>query len=90
MAISQTAITKPRPSRAIQALQSNTWALPLNQNLRQRNAPPLEVSWSVRPQCTKVDINSLSNWCKSNVFKEDHAHGVRKLVANPALLSTVK
>ena len=51
---------------------------------------PLEVSWGVRPQCAKLDINSLSNWCKGNVFKEDHAHGVRKLVVNPALLSKIK
>lgn len=51
---------------------------------------PLQVSWSVRPQCAKVDINSLSEWCKSNVFEEDHAHGVRKLVTNPKLLSEIK
>lgn len=51
---------------------------------------PLQVSWSVRPQCAKVDINSLGEWCKSNVFKEDHAHGVRKLVVNPRLLSKIK
>lgn len=51
---------------------------------------PLQVSWSVRPQCAKVDIASLSEWCKSNVFEEDHAHGVRKLVTNPKLLSRIE
>ena len=51
---------------------------------------PLQVSWSVRPKCAKVDINSLSDWCEGNVFKEDHAHGVRKLVTNPKLLSEIK
>jgi hypothetical protein len=51
---------------------------------------PLEVTWSVRPQCAKVDINSLAKWCDDNEFGEDHAHGVRKLVTNPALLSTIK
>jgi hypothetical protein len=51
---------------------------------------PFQVTWSVRPQCTKVDINSLSNWCDGNVFKEDHAHGVRKLVTNPELLSDIE
>ena len=55
-----------------------------------KKCSPLEVSWSVRPQCAKVDISSLSNWCKSNVFKEEHAHGVRKLVVDSALLSTIK
>ena len=51
---------------------------------------PLQVTWSVRPKCAKIDINSLSTWCKSNVFNEDHAHGVRELVVNPALLSEIK
>lgn len=51
---------------------------------------PLQVTWSVRPQCAKVDINSVAKWCESNEFDEDHAHGVRKLVTNPKLLSTIK
>ena len=51
---------------------------------------PLQVSWSVRPQCAKLDINSLGKWCESNVFEEDHAHGVRKLVVNPDLLSEIE
>lgn len=49
----------------------------------------LQVSWSVRPQCAKVDINTVAKWCDSNQFEEDHAHGVRKLVTNPALLSEI-
>ncbi len=56
----------------------------------EQKCSPLEVTWSVRPQCAKVDISSLNNWCKKNVFKEDHAHGVRKLVTNPKLLSNIK
>ena len=50
---------------------------------------PLQVTWSVRPSCAKVDINSLSEWCKSNEFAEDHPHGVRKLVTNTKLLSPI-
>lgn len=50
---------------------------------------PLLVTWSVRPQCAKLDINSVGEWCKSNDFKEDHAHGVRKLVTNPKLLAPI-
>ncbi len=50
---------------------------------------PYQVTWSVRPKCAKVDINSVGEWCKGNVFKEDHAHGVRKLVTNPKLLSNI-
>ncbi len=52
---------------------------------------PYQVSWSVRPKCAKVDINTVGKWCKDgNVFKEDHAHGVRKLVTDPKLLSEIK
>jgi hypothetical protein len=56
----------------------------------EQKCSPFQVSWSVRPKCAKVDINSLSDWCAGNVFKEDHAHGVRKLVTNPKLLSEIK
>ncbi len=50
---------------------------------------PLQVSWSVRPECLKLDINSLGKWCEGNVFEEDHGHGVRKLVTNPQQLSEI-
>lgn len=50
---------------------------------------PFQVSWSVKPKAAKVNIASVGAWCKSNVFAEDHAHGVRNLVVNPALLSTI-
>lgn len=51
---------------------------------------PLQVTWSVRPQCAKLDINSIARWCESNEFEENHAHGVRKLVTAPELLSRIK
>ncbi len=51
---------------------------------------PLQVTWSVRPNCSKVDAASLHEWCKGNVFKEDHAHGIRQLVTAPELLATIK
>ncbi len=50
---------------------------------------PYQVTWSVRPEVEKVDIATLGAWCEGNVFKEDHAHGVRNLVTNPDLLSTI-
>jgi carbonic anhydrase len=50
----------------------------------------LQVSWSVRPNCAKLNINSLGKWCKANSFSESHAHGVRKLVVNLDLLSEIK
>ena len=59
-------------------------------NYSDQKCSPLLVSWSVRPLCAKVDINSLGEWCKNNVFEEDKADGVRKLVVNPKLLSKIK
>ena len=53
------------------------------------NGSPLQVSWSVRPKVAKVNIATVGEWCKSNAFDEDHAHGVRNLVKNPKLLSKI-
>lgn len=51
---------------------------------------PAKVTWGVRPQCAKLDINSIAAWCKAgNVFGEDHAHGVRRLVTNPKHLAPI-
>lgn len=50
---------------------------------------PFQVTWSVRPKVTKVNIETVGEWCKGNVFEEDHAHGVRNLVTNPSLLSEI-
>ncbi|MFC3193079.1 delta-class carbonic anhydrase [Marinicella sediminis] len=55
----------------------------------EQSCSPLQVTWSVRPQCAKLDINSLSDWCENNPFNESKAHGVRELVTNPALLSEI-
>ncbi|MFQ5355238.1 MAG: delta-class carbonic anhydrase [Mariprofundaceae bacterium] len=56
----------------------------------EQTCSPYQVTWNVRPNCAKLDINSVGEWCKGNVFNEDHAHGVRKLVTNPDLLSEIK
>jgi len=51
---------------------------------------PLQVTWSVRPNCAKIDIGSLYAWAKGgNVFAEDHSHGVRPLVTTPELLAPI-
>ncbi len=54
------------------------------------NGSPFQVTWSVRPQVAKVNIETVGKWCKGNVFDEDHAHGVRNLVTNPDLLSEIR
>lgn len=32
-----------------------------------------QVSWAVRPQCAKVNIQTVGDWCKGNKYEEDHA-----------------
>lgn len=57
----------------------------------QSKCSPFQVTWSVRPQCTKLDINSLHAWAESgNVFEETKSHGVRQLVTAPELLSPIE
>lgn len=52
---------------------------------------PAQVTWSVRPQCQKIDVASLDAWAESgNVFNETKSHGVRQLVTAPELLSEIK
>lgn len=51
---------------------------------------PLNVTWSVRPTCAKVNFATLDHWCESNSFGENHAHGVRPLVTNKALLAPIR
>lgn len=52
---------------------------------------PAQVTWSVRPQCQKLDIASLDAWAESgNIFNETKSHGVRQLVTAPELLSEIK
>ena len=51
----------------------------------------LQVTWSVRPQCATLDINSLHRWAeRGNVFEETAAQGVRGLVTAPELLSPME
>lgn len=57
----------------------------------QKVCSPAQVTWSVRPQCEKLDINSLHRWAESNnVFNETKSHGIRELVTAPELLSPIK
>jgi len=51
---------------------------------------PLQVTWSVRPDCAKLDVNSIYEWGENgNVFNENHSHDVRHLVTSPELLSQI-
>ena len=56
----------------------------------EQKCSPLQVSWSVRPHCAKIDVNSLNAWCADNEFEESGAQGVRALVKDPRLLSEIE
>lgn len=57
----------------------------------QSTCSPMKVTWSVRPNCARVDIGSLHRWAEfGNVFNETKSHGVRQLVTAPELLSPIK
>ena len=56
----------------------------------EQTCSPLKVTWSVRPQCAKVDIASLHAWAEDNVFNEHESHGVRELVRDERLLSPIR
>ena len=56
----------------------------------QATCSPMKVTWSVRPQCSTVDIGSLHRWAEAgNVFNETKSHGVRNLVTAPELLAPI-
>lgn len=56
----------------------------------QSTCSPVQVTWSVRPQCAKLDISSLHRWSEQgNVFNETGSHGVRQLVTAPELLAPI-
>jgi hypothetical protein len=50
---------------------------------------PLQVTWSVRPQCAKVSYASLQEWARTNAFDERKSHGIRQLVTSRELLSPI-
>ena len=57
----------------------------------QQECSPAQVTWSVRPQCAKLDINSLHRWAEGgNVFDETESDGVRQLVTATELLSPIE
>ncbi len=56
----------------------------------QETCSPLKVTWSVRPQCAKLNISTLHAWAENNPFEESHSHGVRQLVTAPELLSPIE
>lgn len=57
----------------------------------QSQCSPAQVTWSVRPKCSKLDIGSLHRWAESgNVFNESKSHGVRQLVTAPELLAPIE
>lgn len=55
----------------------------------QQKCSPLQVTWSVRPTCMRLNIATLHQWAEDNPFDEEKSHGVRQLVTAPELLSPI-
>ena len=81
-------IALPAARDAVEYLGSTTGS---DKYAKPGNCSPLPVTWNVSQACSPLSITSVGDWCaKENVYKEDHAHGVRPLVQNAKLLSPVK
>ena len=81
-------IALPAAVNAVEYLGSTTGS---DKYAKPGNCSPLPVTWNVSQACSPLKISSVGDWCaKENVFKEDHAHGVRPLVKDAKLLSAVK
>lgn len=75
----------PEANGAVQYLGSTT-----GPSFTNAICSPFQVTWNVRPECSALDFASLNHWCDNNVFKEDHAHGVRTLVTPKELLAPIR
>ena len=74
----------PAGSRTVEYLGSTT-----GDAYDDQKCSPFQVLFKVRPNCLPLTLASLNRWCDDNPYDEDHPHGVRKLVTNPALLSRI-
>ena len=75
----------PDRSDALEFLGSTT-----GPQYSEQTCSPFQVTWNVSQSCQLLNINSLHEWCKKNPFNEEHAHGIRKVVTTPELLSPIK
>ena len=77
----------PAASRPVQYIGSTTGS-----GYNDGTCSPFHVTWNVTSACQPLEIASINKWCgkSKNAFAEDHAHGVRRLVTDQALLSPIK
>ena len=80
-------IALPAAGKAVEYLGSTTGS----KYGKPSDCSPFPVTWNVSQACSPLNIKSVANWCANdNVYKEDHAHGVRPLVKDAKLLSRVR
>jgi hypothetical protein len=79
-------VTLPEAHNPVQYLGSTT-----GPSYNDGSCSPFQVTWNVASACAPLEIASINNWCGTdkNPFEEDHAHGVRRLVTDEALLSPI-
>lgn len=80
-------VTVPAVAKPVEYLGSTTGS-----SYNDGSCSPFKVTWNVSNVCTPLELASINQWCgkTKNPFKEDHAHGVRKLVTAKELLSPIK
>ena len=52
-----------------------------------RPCSPARVQWAVDRQCRALGLSALGEWCRTNPWDEDHAHGIREVVVREDWLS---
>ena len=48
---------------------------------------PARVQWRVSQECRALDVAALGDWCESNEWDEDYAHGIRGVIEREDWLS---
>jgi len=79
-------VTLPEAFEPVEYLGSTT-----GPSYNDGSCSPFKVTWNVTSACAPLEIGSINGWCgkDQNPFEEDHAHGVRLLVDDAALLSPI-
>jgi hypothetical protein len=79
-------VTLPEATKPVLYLGSTT-----GPTYNDGSCSPFQVTWNVGSACMPLEIDSINNWCGKdrNPFEESHAHGVRRLVTEEALLSPI-
>jgi len=52
-----------------------------------RPCSPARVQWAMDRRCLALQVSALGEWCRTNPWNEDHAHGLRDVIEREDWLS---